>query len=397
MTKKLILIGISLIIAFAGARNVMPTRREMNQLEIVRIMGVDKTDNGNIEVTWVRNYSNTEGGGAEPIDEEDGGESEDDDGAEGTEVAAADPGNTISRTGPTVSAAINEIRRAMEREVLASHIEYILIGESAAREDIFKFLDYLSRDSDARLSARVYFVQDGSARELLTQLPPNFALADKLQNVGRNSGASAISTEMTLADFFRKLSSDSGDGLVPNVKLTEAGGQTAAELGGYTVVANRKFAGLMGATAAAGNNLIQQNSPIGYINLRHDESERHISVRISDFNTRINFDFDGWELERIRITTNARGTVSEAQIHAYTYELERIANMLFREQIAEAVELSRRYQSDFLGFGERLRLQHPYRWSRIQPDWREFLATVQIYVVVNTEIEQTHSIARGRS
>ena len=63
MTKRIILIIISLTICFIGAPNVMPNKSEMSQLEIVRVMGIDRTADGNVEITWMRNYSNTESGG----------------------------------------------------------------------------------------------------------------------------------------------------------------------------------------------------------------------------------------------------------------------------------------------------------------------------------------------
>ena len=392
MTKRIILILISLVIAFAGVGNVMPARREMNQLEVVRIMGIDRTSDGEVEVTLVRNYANSEVNGGVGGEEEGGEDEEDAEQGEGAETAAGaagPPGNTISRRGATVSGALNEIRRAMEREVLGSHIQFILIGEDAARKDILAVTDFLSRDMDARLSAKVFFVEGGSARELLEQLPPEFILADKLSNFGRHSGVSNISKELTLADFFRKLSSESGDVLVPNVRLSSLNGSAVAELGGYTIVANRRFAGIMDERAAAGYNLIARQDSAGYVDVRLSASERYASVRITDFRTRVQFEFEDDELRRIRVATEIRGNVNEAQVSVDSEvlrEIEMLVAAKFYGQMRAAIELSQRYESDFLEFGERLRMRHPVRWERIRADLRGILAAVDVSVTVEVEI-----------
>ena len=390
--KKIILILISVIIAFVGVPNIMPTRVEMNHIEIVRIMGIDRADDGNVQVTWVRNYANNEGGGGIGAMEEAGNGEEGGEAGVAESAAVADPpSNTISRTSPTVAGAIAELRRAMEREVPSGHIEFILIGESAVQHDILKYIDYLSRDTDARLSAKVYFVREGSANELLNSIPPDFILTEKLSNLSRNSGASVISSEKTLADFLRKISSDLGDGIVPNVQLVEVNGQKIVRFSGYTIIENRRFAGYMGTSAARGYNLIRQNSPGGYMNIRYHDN--YASLRINNFNTRINFIFDGNHLERVQITTNIDAKLSEAQTiqNASITELESLTTSHIREQIGNAVYLSQQYRSDFLNLSEQIRLRHPYRWAQIRENWRETLAITPIEVVVTTNIVPTHS------
>ncbi|MCL2837899.1 MAG: Ger(x)C family spore germination protein [Oscillospiraceae bacterium] len=397
MTKRIILIIISLAVCFVGVPRVMPNQREMSQLEIVRVMGIDRTASGSVEVTWVRNYSNTEGGGIEPMEEEAGGEEGGAEGAAAEGAAGGDPpsnedaGNTISRTGPTVARAIAEIRRSMEREVLSSHISYILIGEDAVKYDVLKYMDYLARDSGARLSARIYFVRGSSAKDLLNTLPENFMLADKLSNFGKYSGVSAISRETTLADFFRNIHSESGDMLVPNVQLVAQNGQQSMALGGYAIIADRRFAGFVDIDQAAGYNLIRQNEHAGEIDVRHEES--YVSIRVTDFNTRIGFNFDENTLLGITISTDISANVNEAQRNlsrASVEEVERLAKLRFTSQIESVIGLSQRYRSDFLGLGERLRMRHPYRWERLRENWRETLATLPIHVVVNVDLSEIY-------
>jgi len=405
MTKKIILILIIVAITFAGARNIMPNRREMNQVEIVRIMGIDAAANDRVEVTLVRNYANTEIGGA--VADENGEESDGEADSGGEEATAAESGaagdppnaaNTISRTGVTVSAAISQIRRGMEREMLGSHVEYILIGEDAAKTDILKFMDYLSRNVDVRFSARIFVVQGSSAKDFLNRLPEGFILADKLSNFGRNSGVSSISTEKTLADFFRKLTCEFGDGIIPTVSLVERDGQASVELGGYAIIANGNFTGFMDDVAAAGYNLVTMSAPAGTVNISYNDS--YVSVRIADFRSRVTFDFNGSNLRRINIATDISASVNEAHSRVdltspqVVLELESLASEQFKEQISSAIALSQTQKSDFLEFGDMLRIRHPHRWERLHENWRETLASVPIDVVVNTEISRMQNILR---
>jgi len=399
MTKKIIIILIIVAISFAGTRNIMPNRREMNQVEIVRIMGIDRTADGRVEVTLVRNYANTELGGA--IGEtEEGADGEENQAGGGEEAAsAADPpssANTISRIGETVSSAISNLRRGMEREVLTSHIEYILIGEDAVKSDIAGFMDFLSRDIDARLSAGIYVVKDSSAKDFLNSMPEGFILADKLSNFGRNSGVSAISSEITLADFLRKLTSGSGDGIIPTVSISEQDEQMSVTLGGYAIIANEKFAGFMDENAAGGFNLITETSSAGGIALQYRDN--YVSIQVSDFRTRVTFDFQDSELRAINIITVVDANVNERHgrvdltSREVVAELEMLASQHFKQQMSSAIELSQNYRSDFLGFGEMIRLRHPYRWERLQSNWRTTLATISINIIVNTQIAQAYSI-----
>jgi len=173
------------------------------------------------------------------------------------------------------------------------------------------------------------------------------------------------------------------------VRLSSLNGSAVAELGGYTIVANRRFAGIMDERAAAGYNLIARQDSAGYVDVRLSASERYASVRITDFRTRVQFEFEDDELRRIRVATEIRGNVNEAQVSVDSEvlrEIEMLVAAKFYGQMRAAIELSQRYESDFLEFGERLRMRHPVRWERIRADLRGILAAVDVSVTVEVEI-----------
>ncbi|WP_415534927.1 Ger(x)C family spore germination C-terminal domain-containing protein [Dehalobacter sp. 4CP] len=58
----------------------------------------------------------------------------------------------------------------------------------------------------------------------------------------------------------------------------------------------------------------------------------------------------------------------------------------------QAVEKAKEYNSDFLGFTEKLHRTNLSAWQTLGPDWRKAFCTAEVEIVVDAKIVQTRMI-----
>ena len=92
----------------------------------IKTLGCDETKDENIKLTYVSDKINPE------------------------EMDATQLCDVFTGEGSTLSEAHIKMTTYSNKDVRLAHTEFILIGEKAAKKNIFKYLDFLSRDYETR-------------------------------------------------------------------------------------------------------------------------------------------------------------------------------------------------------------------------------------------------------
>ena len=175
----IIIICISLLLQSGCGGTVYSNFRELEMLQLVRVMGLDRGDGG-VTVT----VSSGKG--------------------------EANPGGVLlSVTAPSLSLAEQSLHDfAGERKLFYAHTKHLLIGEETAKEGIGEFLGAVERSSLLRMGIGLYLVRGSSAKELMTAPgDESYEISAVLSSVEQDlaeSGAGAVftcmETERALAD-----------------------------------------------------------------------------------------------------------------------------------------------------------------------------------------------------
>jgi len=258
--------------------------------------------------------------------------------------------NTQSTHGASPAAALEAMKKQHPREVAVSAADFFLFGRNA---DISGLAEFILKAQPLRLTASVFIVQ-GSANSATAVLAEREAL-DILKNFGENSGTGAYSSLMPFYEFMSELS-------VPGRSFAAPALNSEGVPDGYAVIKNGEVAGFLSPPASRGYNIIKNKSVYSVVG----------GARLKTAKSKISFDFDSVSDELVCININVEISVSE------TGEAEGI----IYEEIAQVIALSKRLESDFAGFGDLLRLKHPYRFERMKADWDDIYAQTPVKINV---------------
>lgn len=138
----------------------------------------------------------------------------------------------VSAEGKSVSEAMDYAGLHIGREVGLSHVKLIVLNENLLKEDITKFLDYLSRSRNMSSSTKL-IVTDSSAKEFLQ-------VAEKLDSQSSIKVSELIAynnqylyaSDSSLETFFKGLFGPTKTSTIPLILLQEKGAEGYAETGG---------------------------------------------------------------------------------------------------------------------------------------------------------------------
>ena len=184
---------------------LLPYAREIEDMELMQTLGVDRAGEGQVEVT-------ASSGSGDP--------------AEGAATV-------VSGQAGTISAAVLGMQGEGSSYLYFGHVGQLLLGEELARQGVEPALDYILRDVETRLDTALYLVRGGTAGKAITAAGEDGSAADRLEALAEDAGLLAGSMPRTVKDALSDLYAQ-GATFLPAVEadeaLTAAGDLSSKEL-----------------------------------------------------------------------------------------------------------------------------------------------------------------------
>lgn len=399
--KKLMYI-IVILLLFSGCSPIFfPLPTEIDHLELVRIIALDKSDKNPDEViitimfeksTPVSGSSGT-GSGETGGGETGGGETK---GLKGTVLTAE---------GKTFSSAERNFQTYTDKQIFLGHADFCLIGEEAAKEDITKYLDFISRDHDVRKSSKVYIVA-GKASDLVVKAnSEEYFLPDRLKSMSENVKFLSVSRSINLFDCMSSLDKNSSL-VVPTLKLIERKEDILEEskqrkqdieLVGYSIINHFKLVSFIERPISRGYNIISNSGVSGIIDVK-DSSGMAVALEINTVNTKITPKIEGGQLVGVLIITELNTSINEIQSRENVFKkdilsfIEQQASDIIKSEMEAVVKAAQQNNADILSLSESVNMNHPIIWNRIKDNWDSIFPTLKIEVIVNSKIARTYDM-----
>lgn len=283
--KKLMYI-IVILLLFSGCSPIFfPLPTEIDHLELVRIIALDKSDKNPDEViiTIMFEKSTPVSGSSGTGSGETGG------GGTGGGETKGLKGTVLTAEGKTFSSAERNFQTYTDKQIFLGHADFCLIGEEAAKEDITKYLDFISRDHDVRKSSKVYIVA-GKASDLVVKAnSEEYFLPDRLKSMSENVKFLSVSRSINLFDCMSSLDKKNSSLVVPTLKLIERKEDILEEskqrkqdieLVGYSIINHFKLVSFIERPISRGYNIISNSGVSGIIDVK-DSSGMAVALEIS--------------------------------------------------------------------------------------------------------------------
>jgi len=351
------------------------------------------------------------------------------------------PPTILSGSGGSVSQAMEQAQAFAEyQELFYAHARYVVLGQDAAREGIFDYLDYLQRSSQMRLSAGMFVVRGGDAKDLVAHVGGDKSdITDLLASLEREvkitgqshvfsckdvsvnlssrgsslvcavaavpiddnvySGKSGSTASRAGSSGQQSASGDSGDEDV-GAGSSPAGdaGALAALPAGYGVLADWQLKTFLTVEQSWGANILLGMAGTGALSVK-DSNGRTVTLSFSDADASFRpvWEPDG-SLRTLRIPVELELYALEVPMGsdlsdpAYLAVLEEQVAAAVTGWIEETLAVSARLEADFLGIGQSLRARHPLRFSRVSGDWPALLGALDFDVSVHATVERSFEL-----
>ncbi len=354
-------------------------RRETNDLAIVTGVALDKTEEGNIEIT-VEVHS--------PGGNKSGGQ----DGSQGG------GSSTILRTGSGVSIpdAIEDLDEKMSREILWSHAEAIVISKAFAETGIVSELDFFVRHPEPRLRSYV-FISKGSAKEIVALSPP---LERSSSEALIKLAESDVLMRATLLDLMEMLKGESGDAILPMIDILppeegQSPRETIAYINRSAILRQGKMIGSIDDKLTRGVMWYRNQIKETIVTVKPEGADGYVSMNLIKGNADLIPEIDGKQLTMtIRIETV--DDIIQNQTDLDLNEVESIRKL--EDALAQKIEgrlsatleiVQKEMKADVIGFADEFRRKYPDEWRELKGEWDYRYPTVDVIFDIKAHVLRT--------
>ncbi len=375
--KLLRLLSCLLSLSLLGgcARNMIYSDyREIDQLELVQTLGVDRT--GNL-VTATASTAAME----EPL--------------------------VLKNTSVSVSRAMREMQDYTSKKyIFFGHTKHLLVGEEAAEKSLNLFMEHMERSVEMRLDTELYIVQGGRAEDLIGAVGQSGTpVGDLLESLSKDVELMSESHVFTCGEVAEMLASRDC-GVAAAIMLAEepnilvGAGQHTVQSAGYALLRDEKLVGFLDVNLARGANLLMGLGGSDVVEVP-DMGGGWAAIRLTGSDVKYEAEFRDGKVSAVRVKVQVRGNLDELQNPLDVYSPENIARFeqgledIQRYRVQMALQRAQDLGADFYGIGKRISMAHPIRYERLEGSWSEQFPEIPFTVEVEAKLVRTYDVGRS--
>jgi len=363
------------------------SRIEINDLAIVGLIGIDRSEDGDIEL-WINVNVPSRLGGAP--------------GTAPAQGSSGSPVVTLSARGQTVVQAANRIQTQLPRRLFWAHARVILIGERLARENSRAAVDFLTRHRELRLNNYVLVVPDKPQDVMGRMVDIERLPSDYIREIER----SRIVPVSTVQTWVQQLASPGAD---PYLAVADSvdpppgapdGQRSGIEVNRAALFQRDRLVHYADFETSQGLMWLAGQPHHGVVTVTVPGVSGAISVvwLYSHTDRRVRV-----ENGRVAVYVHVRieGDVAEQQAAldlSDAGQLRRVEAQMagaVKARMMQAVKLMKELKVDSAGIGEEIHRQQPAMWYRLHKDWQEeAFPSTKIVVSVDARVRRTGLTSR---
>jgi spore germination protein KC len=357
---------------------------DITDLGIVTELGIDKTADGNIELTFQIIDVSNQGGSQSGSSQSDGGSTIE-----------------VSSEGTTISDAARNIIPKLSKKAYYSQIQLVVISSEMAKEGFDKIWDFFQRDHEVSRLFRVLVVKNGTAKSVIEATTPAdpigaVEISDTIDNLafGKSVKIQAFNVSELLAEPLT--------GLVTGVIDPDGSNKlTDMKIEGGAVFKNAKLAGFLDDDETRGylfaSNQIQ-NTILTIANPK--ETGDQVSIELISSSGTLKADLINGK-PKLGIKITAYGNIGDEQGGADLTDLDDVKKLeseseaLISENISDMLGKSQKtFDSDILNFNSML-YEHNYNdFEKIKGNWNKLYGDANISIKVQFLIKRSGLITK---
>lgn len=351
-------------------------RKEVNDLAIVTSAGLDRTENGDIELAVEIIASEQEKRGNQTsANLQQGGSS-----------------STIVRfaTGETMGDAVTKLQLMLPRTIYWGQLKVLVVGERLSRHGFREQLDYVVRDNEVRLRI-LPFICKGKVRDFFAS---PFSLEQSKADFLQGEAVRVFHKPLTLNAVIQNLGNVTEAVKVPYVNVPSKEKESNPYIQGYAAFSSDRMTGVLTGDMFSGLKWMinQINRDIETVKLK-GTTPPHVSLAVISAQTRLLPRLEGgkWHMD-VRIKTDLgviqNTTRFKTSNPKNVKEMEKAVENHIRQKVERTIRHVQRMGTDVFGFGEAINRHSPEAWNKLQDHWKEEFAAIEVKVFIDANIRR---------
>jgi len=359
-------------------------RRELKTLAIVEMLGLDRTEDGQISLTF-------EILKPAEVKADNGG------GGKGTW--------TLTSQGETVFDAFRNATLQASRKLFISQNKIIVIGQEAAKAGITPLLDFLSRDHEPRLLTHM-FIAKGTAKDTLeVEHGQEKILATALENLAKVAAATSKIPRIQTLDVMKDLASKTSDPFIPGIDIFQnKEGEKVNKtiiLSNTAIFKKDKLVGWFDKKETRGLLWILGEVKSGIIVVKSPQEEtKNVGIEIIKASSKIKPEMIDGNLV-ITMEIKEDGNLGEQMSEGVDLtkpdafeELEKRQAAVIQSEINAALTKAQDWDADIFKFGEEVHRKFPGEWPELKENWDREFKNIEVKVEVEAKLRNTGLVTR---
>lgn len=383
MLKRLLVLLVICIVSFSyyGCEENALGRVKLDQIALIRLAAFDKKEDDQVCVTLVSKAVKSDG----------------------NKEAPQKQAIILTEDGRTIFEANRKFNAFSNKDIFWGHVEFLLIGEDAARDDIVKYLDYVVRDHSLRLTPIILITKGTTAEEAIIKMNVDDAfISDNINSIVENArGSLSYSSKISLVEIINALDSEFESAYIPCITLVqktirkEETDKYDPKLDGYGIFKKNQLIGYVQGENARGLNWIVNKVSSGYMIVK-DLNHKDVCLEIIEAQSKIKPKIEGDELS-VEIAVQMSSNISEYEGTNNIFNEEGLYNLNKQqeEKIRKEMEYIIRYTQkngvDVLGIGDAVYHKYPIQWEKYKKNWQdEAFKEISINISIKSKINRSY-------
>jgi spore germination protein KC len=344
-------------------------RREIDEINLIHVMGIDYKE-GEYVLTAI--YSSSQGADPEK-------------GSEGDEEVSEGRGSTPFE-------AFQNLKLKNKKSVSIANTGYFLIGEDAAKKNIEKCIDFLSRDETVKMESLIFVTQGSEASYFISEgIEKGQIVHEDLEAVEQKQQELVTRNDNTLVNILNEIENITTGVIIPYLKAEE----NSFLLGGYAVFDNLSLVDYLDLDTSAGINIIKNIIRAYPIYLDDD-----VALSLSYSKSRIKSELDN-EQVKVVIHVDFETMVKEVNVNEDIFRNEALNNIteMQNDYIINIMKKATNYSTssgrDILQIARLVQNQHTKKWSEIEGEWDNMISDIQYEFDVKSKVTKSFILGVG--
>ena len=376
----------------AGSKTNMPRREEITRKTVVQAIGVDQLEDGSggMRITFAPAMSRDQ---------------------ESLQGSTEEINNVIVSDGETFYEAVKKAQTFSSNTVYLGQTDLLVIGEAAAREDLAKYIDFVTRNQDMRMDLHIVVAKDTTAEEVLRCDSDDGATSfEAIESLLLDAGEMSYSSEVKMRQVVQAMEEETLVPILPAVTIAKQeeskGGPATISLVGYGIFHDGKLIRFLQEDGAKAFNLLTGRfecsvavinaQDIGKRSAQLLNSSVELATDTKDGKPAFTFRVDLTANITERVSNNANPKAEELRFTEETlHALEEDLTNQLKGEMERVIAQSQSDGVDYLGLADHLYRSDPDEWERVKEDWESLYPQLSIQVEVEPQIQNFYTINQG--